>query len=476
MRIRAENIGRFDTFDVNLNGLTVIAGINGSGKSTIGKAIYIALKGDRYLYNELIDNKYEIIVDTLGRLSFLLDRSQRIDKTSNSNLLDSNLFKEIEVDDSIISSIRRTYKHIRDARLEGEETLIIEDYFQEAIDLFNNEQVKQLLPKLLGRKQEYFDDAIKLLSAQADDENSEYLQKLLSHLIYSEFKNQISNLFSGNNTSKITLSDNMYESTIDIENNGCRQFSFCHKFPYDKILYVDDAFLLDRVGSHAENGIKDSLRERILIRRERLNHNSYSFKSDHKQDILSSLVKAQKQNSKNLVDEINLDNLISEFNEMILNVMKGELLYSDEDNEYVLKKKGKNIQLLNTASGTKSIALIDALLKNGLLGKDTFLIFDEPESHLHPEWQIKLAELLVLMVKKIQMKILINSHSPYFIEAIREYSKFHGIEKDCNYYFSTVDENDMSTIEDVTTDISIIYDTLAKPYKTLDAIYENLSK
>ena len=72
----------------------------------------------------------------------------------------------------------------------------------------------------------------------------------------------------------------------------------------------------------------------------------------------------------------------------------------------------------NTASGLKQLATIQLLLDNNELTKNSFLILDEPEINLHSEWQVKLAKLLVLLVKELNIYLYINSHSPQFIEAL----------------------------------------------------------
>ena len=40
MRIKISNIGKIKEADVTINGITVIAGENNTGKSTVGKALY----------------------------------------------------------------------------------------------------------------------------------------------------------------------------------------------------------------------------------------------------------------------------------------------------------------------------------------------------------------------------------------------------------------------------------------------------
>lgn len=55
------------------------------------------------------------------------------------------------------------------------------------------------------------------------------------------------------------------------------------------------------------------------------------------------------------------------------------------------------------------------------------LILDEPEIHLHPKWQLLLAETIVLIQKSFEMHILITTHSPYFMKAIKVYTEKYEI-------------------------------------------------
>ena len=82
------------------------------------------------------------------------------------------------------------------------------------------------------------------------------------------------------------------------------------------------------------------------------------------------------------------------------------------------------------------------------INENKILIWDEPENHLHPEWQIKITQLFV-EIAKAGVPILISSHSPYFIQGVR--------------YFT----------EDVTKDLNQIFVKLAQPMNEIINI-ENL--
>ena len=85
------------------------------------------------------------------------------------------------------------------------------------------------------------------------------------------------------------------------------------------------------------------------------------------------------------------------------------------------KKGEQNYAPVNVASGIKAFGVLQMLLETQALDESKILIWDEPENHLHPEWQIKFASVLVELAKA-GIPILISSHSPYFIQAVRYFA------------------------------------------------------
>lgn len=57
MRIKLENITKIDKADVVVDGITVIAGENSSGKSTVGRVLYSIFDCGRKPSNKDIENK-----------------------------------------------------------------------------------------------------------------------------------------------------------------------------------------------------------------------------------------------------------------------------------------------------------------------------------------------------------------------------------------------------------------------------------
>lgn len=123
------------------------------------------------------------------------------------------------------------------------------------------------------------------------------------------------------------------------------------------------------------------------------------------------------------------------------------------------------------SSGVKEIGIIQLLLQNGKLKEDSFLIIDEPESSLHPEWEIKYAEILVLLAKELHIHIYLNSHSAMFIEAISLYSQYYGMLNETNFYLTEMQANGKYDFKRINPkNMGEVYENLTRPYDELDKL------
>ena len=177
------------------------------------------------------------------------------------------------------------------------------------------------------------------------------------------------------------------------------------------------------------------------------------------------------QSSKNdILDEFENKKTI-EFERKLNSIIEGKFKI-DNSGLFKFKQNSKEFSLANTSTGIKTIGMIQILLENRKLHKNSYLIMDEPEVHLHPEWQIKLAEILVLLVKELGVTLFLNSHSPLFIEAMEVYSTKYETKNDTRLFLTEKNkENDKYDIIEIPfKKIYELYDNLGNPYDTLDII------
>ena len=139
---------------------------------------------------------------------------------------------------------------------------------------------------------------------------------------------------------------------------------------------------------------------------------------------------------------------------------------------FVFYKNDVPFNMKNSSSGSKQIGSIQMLLDNNQLVENDFLIIDEPEVNLHPEWQIELAELLVQLVKDFNITVYINSHSPQFIEALEVFSVKYEIDNDTRFYMTVKNkDNGKFDFKEVHySNIGEFYQQLAKPYDIINEV------
>ena len=142
---------------------------------------------------------------------------------------------------------------------------------------------------------------------------------------------------------------------------------------------------------------------------------------------------------------------------------------------YRQENTGATFKIGNLSTGLKSFVILQILLLSGEIKDGSLLIFDEPEIHLHPEWQLLFAELIVMLQEEFDLHILLNTHSPYFLNAIDVYAQRHKVINKCEYYLS-YNKNDESYIERVTDNIDLIYSKLARPMQLLENLRYTLDE
>lgn len=158
-------------------------------------------------------------------------------------------------------------------------------------------------------------------------------------------------------------------------------------------------------------------------------------------------------------------------------MLNGSFKYNTLNNVFSFESEGKTYDITNITSGHKQIGVLQMLVNNNQINTKTLLILDEPETNLHPSFQIQLANIIVLLVKQLNVMVYINSHSPFIIEALEVYSKKENMEDYVNFFMIQNIDNNKSkfNIEEITReDLKILYDNLSNPFRIINNIrFEN---
>lgn len=174
-------------------------------------------------------------------------------------------------------------------------------------------------------------------------------------------------------------------------------------------------------------------------------------------------------NTKNLtlIDKANLKDKLRLIYKKINDTLDPDISLFDTDKDNISDARTKRLSLDSLSSGMKTFYLIKSLIDNGTIVQNGTLILDEPEVHLHPDWQVTLAEVIVLLQREMGLHILINTHSPYFLRAIEVFSGKYDTEDVVKYYLS-YNDGDNAKMKDVTFNISEIYKVLSDPLQRIE--------
>ncbi len=488
MNIKLENIGIVKNSNIQLDGLTVITGDNSSGKTTVGKVIYSLIdavsdigtkvRRDKCIYIE----KYLLKVRaSLNLFSSYYNYYYRRNRSSDSenDLLDRSNIHLLIKDYSqirIMSGLRR-YEQIMDFATGLKKEL---ETFDTAHFILNNQYFdsfkKLYLKKLYLDEDNYqyaFDseiqETIMLLSKMfreinRDPGDIDYTRSSINETLRVEFSEQIQPVKYNNINSEITVYDNENKYfSIKIINNNIENNDkpfYASGIDIKKAYFIDNPFVLDsplfrkNIYPHDEEDIGSILNaEEILTHEAKLNR---VLKNNTLSSVYEKMIKE-------------IDNSI--IREKINQVMSGDFEFTDDGEFYV--KDGKQLNITNLATGSKMFAIIKLLIDKGEIDDTTLLVLDEPEAHLHPNWQNKFAEIIVLIVKELGTRVLLTSHSPNFVLAIDAYMRKYGIQDITNFYQTNSIDGYFVEYKNVNDDIGLIYDDFAKDLAEMKALRDS---
>lgn len=420
MRIQLDNIAKINNANIEINGITVIAGANNTGKSTIGKALFSLFNGLFNIKHKINNDKISAVIRYLRNAvgfidipgSTILSRSFR-EPFENVNLYE--LSKDIinsNLDSTALSEILKT------------------KYFNV---IQPDEDINEADLEIMCSR---INNIINISPIESTN-------LILKRYFYNEFNGQINNVFDSESGSiSLEIKRNLIQLGVD-DNEIYLKNDLLFNIT-DEIVYIDDPFLLDELNL---SSVHSSYRRVVY---------------NHRTHLLRQL---QFHSEDNVIEElINQGRLKGIYEEMNM-ICPGYLTSNHNSVEYTVDGFGLNVK--NLSAGLKTFTILKELIIKNVIKQNGTIILDEPEIHLHPAWQLVLAKLIVLLQIEFDLHILLTTHSPYFLNAIETYADKYDVKDKTKYYLSEELENRV-TFRDVTNNIEKIYLLLAKPLQVLE--------
>lgn len=401
--------------DIALDGITVLSGINGSGKSSLSKLLYYAFK---------YANAFESIP------SVEMDELRDIYRTVHSWRYEPyfrDLLKETD-----ISSVRA------ENTLEGRKNYFV-GLLRRYIECVNQnkapkssaneKRIKMILSDLLKKKQkdESVADLLVALVERIEELNEGFAKRNLTRP-YNVYRNKLELLL------EFSLRDvQIKEYDVPFVGKGVTSVPVLHYI--QNVVYIDTPMI---VGGN------------FLI-----------DEPEYWEDLQSFLEKPRQRSYSKTIFHILRDEIMHGDSGKSDDTFYSSLRYNRED--------GQSFPLFDSATGIKSFAVLQLLLRNGVINKNTLLIIDEPEAHLHPQWIVEYARLVVQIHKTIGTKFFIATHSTDFVSAIRYISAKQKQLRSLNFYLSqeSKEKKFMFDYLHLGVDIEPIFASFNKSYEKL---------
>ena len=444
LRLEISDFRAIGHADIILDGITVIAGENGSGKSTISKLLYHTIK---------VVNEYDNIIDEQ-----LKNKLRRISSNFRDVLRDySYVFDDREKQ---LKDLTQQFSNVIDnlSIIDDNEGFFIElthyvfTWIEEIISAFQDSDWQNKIKLRLKFRNidvnahiERINKSLMNSLSQIDKENvSEpdladtfnrliaYIRKLYSENSERKYNRHNDELFSKlewqfeTNGGNITY--NIFESGVALIDRDNDKLSIINDI--ENVVYIDTPMAIGNV-----SGVRN----------------------DHWMDLNKLIMKDSIQNNDTFSSQI----------------IHGSAKFERTDlfrNKFIFKRDdGKEFNLLEVATGVKSFSILQMLLNNGSLNGNTLLILDEPEVHLHPQWIVEYGRFLVYLNKVIGVKLLVASHNPDMVSALKYITEKEGNPEKLNFYLAEQkSEAYQYDYKHLGTDIDAIFESYNKSYEKLD--------
>lgn len=465
MKLQIENILKIGRADIDIDGITVIAGGNNTGKSTVGKVLF-ALMNSFYNIDEFIKEWKPN------------DARNAMKKHGNNlDLICKNLAGVKRRKVSLSENIQRKYA-VPIAGCKDEKEIIqwMKTYCLEHLDLYG---IQNMFSSM--EVQDWLHNAVEDMIDTMLNYDSEYAEKHGCQKYWESIftdrmvkaKKTVDDGDAKNAYACLKLNRES-SNTISVKFDHNRISEIKQEFGVDgKAFYIDTPRVMDELavlGLLEDDAARAKIEEMLVpynpnSMRQRRMLNSYPVTRVYElNDFWEMSFHDEKEEQESNVEMQEMDEIIGRFNAELVEIMQGSLRFgqSHEQLDYKDPDYIDNFKLKNLSTGAKAISLLQCILHYRVLRKKSVLILDEPEINLHPEWQTEYARIIVMMQKALELHIVITTHSPFFLKALENAVSEYGISEKCHYYYAQNAGGD-AQIEKADGDLEMVYNKMMLP-------------
>lgn len=464
MRLHIENIAKIEKADIEIDGITVIAGSNNTGKSTVGKALF-AMFDAFYNLEEFVqewkpNDAKKILRKHGGNLDLICK------KLSGAKRRKLSLSEELQ----------ESYAY-KIASCKGEAKIIecMEEYCFKHLQLYSiEEQIHS------DEVRFWFSFACGDIIDNMINYDSYYAEKVGVQRVFQ-------GIFGGQITKRTKVNEknaNAKQAVVRIEINSKESVRYkmqnsvilerddIKKIEQEftvttKALYIENPRILKQFSRLGIESNEEAVRKIIgewLIPDEGNGYFGRGIGAYRRNDWSKEKEDSVLKDAESNVEMQCLDEIIEDVDKELVHLMNGTIEFEVKNSPLMFQDEdySESFRLNNLSTGLKAISLLQCLLHYRVLKKKSVVILDEPEINLHPEWQVKYAQFIAFLQEKLKLHIVITTHSPFFLKAIENASYEYGIENHCHYYYAENKAGD-AVLECVDEDIESVYSKMMMP-------------
>ena len=446
--VKVKNLGNIKDAKINIGDLTIFAGTNTTGKSYVSRALYSifsALKADPYkaYYSNILRN----FGDKLSIQSS--NYSQRYRRTPGSARRYSDIRGRVSqmVEDFFADNVSGIIERI--SRKPQGSFVYKESKRMQKLDDWND--IKKLIEPIFEKEEQLYRSITSILhDAEGETLSIPNIRNEYEEVISFAFKQLKRDLNVTKEDSRSlgfgylalnNLKDNFQVYTLrDLIGIDAKQETTI------QLEYAGGEFTLD-FGAQtikARPNIKKSLVFPKIIYlespvywklRRPLSRMLYSYRerSRYLNGVPGFFYDAVWELLNPIDRDLDESSPLDELTKAIESIIGGEITLTDteelrftgrpdgstqkeEDGEEGISN-GRGLDLLLTASGTVQLGMIGLLIKKGAIDKGSILFMDEPEAHLHTDWQQKFMGIIYELVK-YGVNVVMATHSPVMMQKL----------------------------------------------------------
>lgn len=411
MKLRIDNFALIKRAEIDIDGITVIAGNNNTGKSTVGKVLYSMFNALNNLDDKIQKQREEQLEDTVRYSFYETEKEERfVSRYSIVHYI-----------------VKRVLNDIKKGKI-GWKSI-----FTSLNEKYNTELNDELKEKLQ-----------KEVDVVCTWPRERLLMDSLRTSFNGVFNRQINCLNRAKKEARIELSIKDTLTSIAFQQNDIVHYSSDISL-INKAIYYSNPIVIDFIDNWSYPDVITRNLCRLLC--------NYGNAITDDQNLFAQSIQKGK---------------LEEVIKKLKSVIPGQLVRDGRNYALQFPNCKESINLKNLSTGIKAFMVLKMLIEANIINRRDVLILDEPEIHLHPTWQLIYAELIVLLQKEFDLSVVITTHSNFFLDAIETYTKKYQTYDKLHLYLSELKDRGVEMCE-VTKSAEDIYSGMADALDVLDS-------